>query len=153
MSIKKPQAKKPAPKKKTSAPVKQAEEKEKVTKKTPTKKKEVKKAPKGTTKKDAVKKPETKELNRPINLAVMLFEMQMHAVSRHLLTDKQRKSLSKKLENHRDKTRESCISFLDGKREDRAKGIRSLAVAYFLKVSKKNKKRIQESVKKSFQTF
>ena len=133
---------KTAPKsKKPTAKVKQPDKKTNQTKKT-----EGKKTP--------VKKPEAaQELKKPIKLAVMLFEMQMHSVSKHLLTDKQRKSLSKKLENHRDKTRESCLSFLDGKREERAKGIRSLAVAYFLKVSKKKEKKIQEAVKKTFQTF
>lgn len=145
MPIKKPQAKKPAPKKKVVAKVKQPAKKT-----NQTKKEEPKKDAKAVT----VKKAATASKDhRPIKLAVMLFEMQMHSVSRHLLTDKQRKSLSKKLENHRDKTRESCLSFLDGKREERAKGIRSLAVAYFLKVSKKSKKRIQEAVKKTFQTF
>ncbi len=142
MPIKKPQAKKPAPKKKVVAKVKQPTKKTNQTKKLPGKKATV--PPKET----------AKQHSKPIKLAMMLFEMQMHLISKKLLTDKQGKELAKKINKHRDKIKSGCKRALCyRKNSTRANSIRNLAVSFFLKVSKKKKQRIQEAVKKTFQTF
>lgn len=137
-------------------PIKQPKEK-----KTPAKKIEKKKvAPKAKASekpqpkaaKKSPNKPNEKK-QKPIGLAVMLFEMQMHSVSKDLLTEKQIKLLSKKLKRHRDMTTQHCKKLLDQSRSKREQGIRNLATTFFLKVSKKAKNKIQEAVKKTFQTF
>ncbi len=150
MPIKKPQAKKPAPKKKLLDKVNKAVRKADKEKLKPT-------ATKKATAKKTVPKKKTEEREqraKPIKLAMMLFEMQMHLISKKLLTEKQGKCLAKKLDKHRDKIKDGCNRALCyRKNSTRANSIRNLAVSFFLKVSKKKKQRIQEAVKKTFQTF
>lgn len=138
-----------------------AKPKPRVAKKKPSKKVVKKKKPvqraaapkKAQPKKAPQPKKEKKNVAKPISLAVMLFEMQMHSVSKILLTDKQRKLLGKKIDRHRDLIKKSCKNFLDQPIAKRELGIRTLAVIFFMKVSKKNKTNIQQVVKKSFKTF